>query len=308
MSSALLLFSTGMQAQRIFELMETDGVTLKEVQKEAAIYFAKVGTGEGTGYKLFKRWEYHALTNLKADGTILSSEDHAAAIRTSKKSAAQTNERTNALTHGDAWKTSAGSCNEDRAETGRITALYIEPINQQIIYTSISGDGMWNSNNGGNSWKLLGSQFKNSTISAIEMDPNHSNILYIGTAKGQLLKSIDGGLNFKVLFCGSSAVRGLFMDPNDKNIYAVMEENGLYHTPDGGATWNQIVVGDHMDHVRFNLGTITRAYADDKHFYKSTKCIQYIDDTMYITSGRRIYKNSASGASFVDISVGLGTH
>ena len=136
----IYLISTSIYGQRIYELMEQDGVNLKEVQDEAKIYFDIVGTGKGTGYKLFKRWEHHAYSKLQEDGTLLSRDFRIKSINEFKKNV--NTKRTSAKSTTSAQKTTSVSnwseigplmigvgASGTTAGIGRITTIYVEPIN-----------------------------------------------------------------------------------------------------------------------------------------------------------------------------------
>jgi|GEM_PF-2715391 len=271
-SSILLLFSTVLQAQRVFELMETAGVNLEEVQKEAAKYFATIEDNEDKGYLRFKRWEYHALTNLQANGTVLNNEDHAAVIKSSKKKGSTTAGK--AISTSD-W-TALGPFAMTRTSqsylpgAGRISAIYVEPVEQKIIYAGAPGGGLWKSSNAGNSWTPLGDQFENMYIYAIEGDPTNSDVVYVGNSQGQLQKSTDGGLNFDILLDESGILRTILIHPNDPNdIYVALEGNGLYHSTNGGDAWTRVIAAD-IEDVCYKPGSTTTVYACGDDFYRST--------------------------------------
>ena len=45
------------QAQEYLDMIEAGTFTIAEIQNSAKAHFDEVGTGRGTGYKQFKRWE-----------------------------------------------------------------------------------------------------------------------------------------------------------------------------------------------------------------------------------------------------------
>lgn len=264
------LCSNTIGAQRIFELMEIDGVNLKEVQDEAAIYFAEVGIGKGTGYKLFKRWEYHATLNLQDDGTILSKETNTAAIRSSKKTTSRSAKTISLSNWTELGPLAMERGNGNSPGIGRITSIYVEPVNQQLIYVGSPGGGLWKSTNAGSSWTPLGDQFENMSIWAIEADPTNSNIIYIGNSTGELFKSTNGGLSFTELFNESGVLRDILINPNNTNdLYVTVVNDGLYHTTNGGSSWTKVISAD-IEDVMFKPGSTTTVYACGDDFYRST--------------------------------------
>ena len=266
----LFLYSSSAQAQKIFELMETDGVNLKEAQDEAATYFSKVGTGKGTGYKLFKRWEYHAKLNLQEDGSLLTEEARAAAIKSSKIVSSRSAKTISQSNWSELGPLAMKNHSTGTYGIGRITAIYVEPVNQQIIYIGSPGGGLWKSINGGDSWTPLGDQFENMKIWAIECDPSNVNTVYYGDALGQLRKSTDGGLTFSTLLDKNGKVRDILINPNNsKEIYVSFNADGIFRTTDGGNTWTE-VLEDIVEDILFKPGSTSTIYACGNDFYRST--------------------------------------
>ena len=56
----------------LFDIMEDQNRNFFEVQKFADKYFEKVGTGEGTGYEQYKRWEFETQYWIDEQGTRLN--------------------------------------------------------------------------------------------------------------------------------------------------------------------------------------------------------------------------------------------
>ena len=129
------------------------------------------------------------------------------------------------------------------------------------------GNGIYHSKDGGKSWQNMGLE-KSERISAIEIDPKQSNIIYAGvlgalwsdSEERGVYKSTDGGKTWQKIFYvnASTGCSELIMDPNNSNIlYAAFWEfrrtaysfnsggmqSALYKSSDGGATWNKIQNG-----------------------------------------------------------------
>src|SRR6516225_7367037 len=97
----------------------------------------------------------------------------------------------------------------------------------------------------------------NGLVTAIAVNPNNTNILYLGTAQGGVWRSRDGGLNWTPLFdkqpaLGIGEPAGIAIDPNDTNtIYVgtsgrvgssepdtiLQPQAGLFKSTDAGASW-----------------------------------------------------------------------
>ncbi len=106
-------------------------------------------------------------------------------------------------------------------------------------------------------WSLIGPQpagYESSgRVTALAIDPNSANTLYLGAAEGGVWKTTDGGLTWTPLTDQqpSLAIGSLAIDPNDSNtIYAGTGESnfnidayygaGVLKSSDGGATWTNI--------------------------------------------------------------------
>lgn len=129
------------------------------------------------------------------------------------------------------------------------------------------GDGIYRSKDGGQNWDKLGLE-KSEHISAIRINPNNSNEVYVGV-QGALwgdsedrgvYKTTDGGASWEKIFYinEKTGCSELIMDPKDPNVlYASFwehrrtgwsfssggESSALYKSTDGGKTWNKIHKG-----------------------------------------------------------------
>ena len=266
--SSVILFSYSAKSQHIFELMNQDGVSLKEARKEADKYFKQDKKGKGSGYKLFKRWEHHALTKLQPDGTLISREVVSNALKNSKN--ATSNKSISSSNWTELGPLSVTNTSGYNPGVGRITAIAVEPINQQIIYVGSPGGGLWKSINAGNSWTPLGDQFDNMSIWSIEIDPTNINTVYIGNNSGDLYKSINGGSSFSLILNKTSSITDILINPTNTNdMYAALRNDGLYRTTDGGSNWTK-VISSGIEDVQYKPGSTSTVYACGRDFYKST--------------------------------------
>jgi len=90
------------------------------------------------------------------------------------------------------------------------------------------------------SWKLLNTPPNMSLAYSIAVDPNNSNIVYLGTG-GKIYKSTDGGNNWAALDVGSGFINGftiVFHPLNSKILY--VGGSGMYKSTDSGKSWARI--------------------------------------------------------------------
>ena len=70
----LLLLCAYSYSQQYKDMMEAGTYTVFEIQAAAEPYFETAGTGKGSGYKQYKRWEYDALHTMDEQGNVPTAE------------------------------------------------------------------------------------------------------------------------------------------------------------------------------------------------------------------------------------------
>jgi len=87
------------------------------------------------------------------------------------------------------------------------------------------------------SWKLLDTPVPMNPVYSIAIDPNNSDIAYLGTG-GKIYKSVDGGNSWTTLNVGPSFnnVFSIVFDPSDSKILYI-GGSGLYKSNDAGKSW-----------------------------------------------------------------------
>jgi photosystem II stability/assembly factor-like uncharacterized protein len=155
-----------------------------------------------------------------------------------------------------------------------IGAIAVAPSDPKVLYVGtgeadirndvIPGDGVFKSNDAGETWQSIGLRDAHS-ISAIVVDPKDSNVVYVASMghvfapdpNRGIFKSTDGGRSWKkILFVdNNTGAIDLALDPNHPELmYATMWEatrkpwalssggpgSGIYKTTDGGANWTNI--------------------------------------------------------------------
>ena len=253
--------------QEFIEQIHQDNVDFEKVRKETEKYFDINGKGKGSGYKLFKRWESRALSRIMDDGKIVSRKTLAQIYKanTSVKSKAFAANWTELGPM--AWTNTAGY----NPGVGRITAIAVEPVNQQIIYVGSPGGGLWKSTNGGSSWVPLGDTFSNMQVWGIAIDPSNTNTIYVGNNVGEVYKSTNGGTSFSLFMDqGFGTAYNILIHPTNSNImHVALRYNGLFRTTNGGSTWTEVITSG-IEDVVYKPGSTTEMYACGDNFYKST--------------------------------------
>jgi photosystem II stability/assembly factor-like uncharacterized protein len=141
---------------------------------------------------------------------------------------------------------------------GRVVDLEFDPGNPSIIYAGFSTGGVFKSFDAGNTWLPIFDEQAVLTVGDIAIDPNNSDIIYIGTGEangghnnfpgGGVLKSTDAGTTWNFLgLAGTTSIGRIVINPQNSNIlylasvgsyFAPNEERGIYKSTDGGVTWD----------------------------------------------------------------------
>jgi len=98
--------------------------------------------------------------------------------------------------------------------------------------------GLFKSYNGGNSWHLLDNNINDVRIFRTVLDPNNSRTLYLGTFDDGILKSSDGGENWKAIGLSAETIMDVALnEAHPGTLLGATLNNGLFRTTDGGGSW-----------------------------------------------------------------------
>ncbi len=150
--------------------------------------------------------------------------------------------------------------------SGRISDIAVNPENNSEYYVGVASGGLWKTENHGTTFTPIFDNQKVFSIGCLAMDPNNSNVVWVGTGENNtqrnlaygdgVYKTTDGGKTFKNMGLKTSRQIGKIMiDPRNSNVVYVASqgqawgpggERGLYKTTDGGKTWKRILyVGEY---------------------------------------------------------------
>ena len=143
--------------------------------------------------------------------------------------------------------------------TGRISDIAKDPNNQSTWYVATASSNVWKTTNNGTTWKPIFDGYGSYSTGCITIDPNNSNVIWLGTGENQsqrsvgwgdgVYKSTDGGKSWNNMGLQSSEHIGrIVVDPRNSDVVLVAAqgplwkpggERGIYRTEDGGKTWSQ---------------------------------------------------------------------
>ncbi len=167
--------------------------------------------------------------------------------------------------NGESWRNSDDGFVRDV----HVSKLIIDPNNSNVFYATTQGEteytdkvgdgaGVFKSTDRGNNWTQINNGLNSLETNVLAVDPNDSNVLYLGTDDDGIYKSINGGENWEKLIPSASfGVGDIAVDPeNSKNVYmgtvdyfrlsesrGVLGDFGVYKSTDGGTTWEEFNSG-----------------------------------------------------------------
>jgi len=167
--------------------------------------------------------------------------------------------------NGESWRNSDDGFVRDV----HVSKLVIDPNNNNVFYATTQGEteytdkvgdgaGVFKSTDRGNNWTQINNGLNSLETNVLAVDPNDSDVLYLGTDDDGIYKSINGGENWEKLIPSASfGVGDIVVDPqNSNNVYmgtvdyfrlsesrGVLGDFGVYKSTDGGATWEEFNSG-----------------------------------------------------------------
>ncbi len=250
-------------------------LTFKEISENYERYFStKDIDKKGSGYKPFKRWEYHWSQYLQEDGTIAPAEHLWKAWEQKQKMAKSAKVVSNWISQGPYSQSS-------KSGQGRVNTVIVDPNNINTIYVGAPAGGIWKSIDAGVNWTPLTDHLPQIGVSGIAVDPNNSQIIYISTGDDDagdsysigVLKSIDGGTTWNQTgnIAGNPiSSNEIVIDPSNSNTIWVATGSGLFQSTDAGTTWVSKLSG-HVRDFKLKPGDPTTVYAvTSNRFFVST--------------------------------------
>jgi len=296
--AALLIFSFNASSQPNGPWVQTKNTpqkTFAEYQQEFNDYWEGKTPQKGQGYKQFKRWEYFWQSRLLKDGKLPTSAIIWEGIKEAKSKHIVEANRTVSqwIPMGPFDYTLTGSWS---AGHGRVNTVVADPNESNTIYIGAPAGGIWKSTNAGQTWTVLNDQLGIIGVSAIAIDPDNSDIIYIGTGDDDagdtfsigIMKSTDGGENWNttgLVLAGNSRVSNVLIDPDNSQVIYAATNSGLFKSENGGTSFS-VILSVNIRDLSFKPGDSQTIYAVDSDFF---------------------YRSTNSGTSFDQISSGLPT-
>lgn len=122
-----------------------------------------------------------------------------------------------------------------------VKSIAVDPKNKCIIYAA--GDNkVFKSKDCSRTWVQI--YYDNDpavSINTIAIDHYNTDIVHIGTSRGDVLRSSDQGDSWQPIFRGKDAIMKVAMSPfNSQVIFVATEDRGTARSLDGGLTWTDM--------------------------------------------------------------------
>lgn len=275
-----ILSQTGAQEWRQGNETPDENPNFKEIMSQFETYWEGREIGRGKGYKPMKRWEYQWEPRVNEDGSFPAAGRNLTAFNNYLKTYSD-DERSST----SSWESLGPSSNTSGyAGTGRINSVGFHPTDMNTVYVGSAGGGIWKTTNGGDSWTPISDFIGSIGVSAIIVDPNSPQTVYIATGDGDasdnysigVLKSTDGGTTWNTTGLNWSTsstrlIRAMVMHPNDVNTLILASNDGIYRTTNAGTSWTKEQSGNFYDVELKPQATSNTFYACTKtQIYRST--------------------------------------
>jgi photosystem II stability/assembly factor-like uncharacterized protein len=143
--------------------------------------------------------------------------------------------------------------------SGRITTIDVDLSQPERIFVGTASGGVWQSENGGISWKPIFDDHAPASIGALTINQNNPAEIWLGTGEGNprnshnygegIYRSIDGGKTWECMGLENTRlIHRIIIHKDDPNIIYVgamgsawgdSKDRGFYKTTDGGKTWRK---------------------------------------------------------------------
>lgn len=206
--------------------------------------------------------------------------------------------------------------------SGRISDFAFYPDGNQAFITGVSSGGVFRTTNGGTTWEPLFDGESSYAIGVVEIDPNDSDTLWVGTGENNaqrsvaagdgVYKSVDGGKSWANMGLEASGhISQIWINPEDSDEVLVAAQGplwsdggdrGLYRTTDGGATWESVLTID--EHTGINEFVVDPRNPD-VIVASSYQRRRHVWVLINGGPGSGIHKSTDRGKTWTEISSGL---
>jgi photosystem II stability/assembly factor-like uncharacterized protein len=153
----------------------------------------------------------------------------------------------------DGWADVSPPAHKDETDAVWMAFLEFDPHDSRTVFCG--GLRVWRTKDDGNNWQGVSPVLDGSPISAVEIAQANSKIVLVGTEKGGIYRSQDGGNTWSEDLAGPAlpgftVTRILTSPANAQTVYATVANfhaSHVFRSNDAGATWTDIDRGQLPD-------------------------------------------------------------
>ncbi len=198
---------------------------------------------------------------------------------------------------GEAWE----ELSNGLPDSPSVCGIAIHPDNPEIVFAG-THDGPYRSLNRGDFWERMDYPAIAPPVWSFMFRPGDASVMYLGTAPGEIFRSIDSGESWKRLHAASmgsnevsmsfpTRVIALAADPNfPDEMYAALEVAGVIRSSDGGDTWEEI--------------TGSLAPSEDTLDLHGIQCAAALPHVVFITTRQGPFIGPDRGAEWIPVDFG----
>jgi len=186
---------------------------------------------------------------------------------------------------------------------GTISDVKVDPKNKCTIFSAIA-NRLYRSQDCGRTWQQV--YYDNNTgvnVTAIAIDYYDSDNIYIGTSRGDIIKSIDRGLSWRTIQRVEESVARLIVSPQDsRQIFVATVKNNVYSfvsntvtNPDDSANIDKnFAVDDWQD-----IGIVLKDFELGTSFRDIVVCAS--DGSLFLATEKAIVRSADKGITWENI-------
>jgi PKD repeat protein len=271
------------------EMMQDPDANFFQTQRAFNTYWKDRVVTRSHGWKVFKRWEYMMQSRVLPDGSRPAPDATVKAYNAFENSTRSTSGAWVNL--GPAQIPAPGPAGYEGL--GRLNVIGFHPTDPNKIYAGAPAGGLWQSDDGGNTWVTHTDSLATLGVSAIVVDFSNPSKILIGTGDRDagdapglgVYKSMNGGLTWtaSTTGMGNKTVGRMIQHPANAQIFLAATSGGIFRSTDGGTTWVSTQGGNFKD-IHFKT--------DDPN-------------VVFAAAGADFYRSANNGTSFVKITAGL---
>lgn len=169
-----------------------------------------------------------------------------------------------------------------------INAIAVDPKSKCIIYTT-SANKVFKSTDCNRTWKQV--YFDNDLnlgINSIAVDYYNTNNVYLGSSRGEIIKSLNGGESWQTIHRLEDAIKEILISPHDSRIiFVATAKKGIHRSTNSGVSWD-------------DLSESLKEFGGSKDF-KDLVIAKAEPGALFLASGYGLLKSSDNGDNWTEI-------